>query len=161
MGKHSGATEFDPEADKALSEKWRKSELSSVVREQEPSAFGSGNDWSFSKLCPEVAGDRFGWFASGLYTYADEIDRDSAHARLGKMGDAGEEWRWAWAAITPMHYSECPLYSLLLHKSEPASEKNAQSEDEILQLNPSFHGIGINLKALFSTIRRKLSRNAK
>src|SRR6266851_4669873 len=62
MGEHAGATKFDPDADKALSEKWQKSELSSVVREQEPSAFGSRNDWSFSKLCPEVAYDRFGWF---------------------------------------------------------------------------------------------------
>ena|SRR5215470_17136298 len=67
----------------------------------------------FMNFCPETAFDRFGWFATDLFHYTDETDVGFAHARLGLEGAHGEDWRWAWEIIHPMHYTECPLYSTL------------------------------------------------
>ncbi len=68
----------------------------------------------FHKFCPEVSFDRFGWFASHLAYHVDEIDVDVAHRNLEAEGAHRGDWRWTWALVTPLHYSECPLYSPLL-----------------------------------------------
>ena len=77
----------------------------------------------FSNFCPEVSFDTFGWFASNLASYADEIDADFAHRRLAKEGASVQDWRWAWSQATPTHYTECPLYSPLLLGINDAKEK--------------------------------------
>jgi hypothetical protein len=111
---HAGSTEIDAKEDKRLLEKWKKSDLWPVTREQATSIAGEpGNPFSFSNFCPEVAHDRFGFFASFLGCYADEIDREIAHKSLIKEGAFRGDWRWAWAYASPMHYTECPLYSPL------------------------------------------------
>ena len=94
-----------------------------VTGEQATHVSGTkGGPKMFINFCPETAYDRFGWFAANLYHYTDEIDSDAAHARLGREGTQGEEWRWTWEGIHPMHYTECPLYSLLLHpQTSPTS----------------------------------------
>ncbi len=161
MGKFGGMTQMEPELEDKLSAKWAKSELSPVVREQEPSAFGIENNKSFSGLCPEVAYDRFGWFASGLYTYTDEIDVEGAHARLGRSGDRGETWRWSWSGITPMHYTECPTYSLLHGHQGQTTNMTKEREAEVLYLRPSWFGVGIDLKALFSRLRKWWNRDQR
>jgi hypothetical protein len=69
----------------------------------------------YMNFCPETTYDRFGWFAADLYEYSDDIDRDAAYAKLGREGTRGEDWRWRWDIIHPRHYTECSLYSLLLH----------------------------------------------
>lgn len=66
------------------------------------------------KFCPEVSYDRFGWFASHLACHVDKLDVDVAHTRLAKEGAEPGDWRWTWALVTPLHYSECPLYSPLM-----------------------------------------------
>jgi hypothetical protein len=68
----------------------------------------------FDKFCPEVTFERFGWFASFLARHADEIDSDCASRRLAEEGGSADDWRWLWASATPMHYSDCSLYSPLL-----------------------------------------------
>jgi hypothetical protein len=161
MGKFGGATQMEPQLEKTLSEKWAKSDLSPVVREQEPSAFGSKGNESFYRLCPEVAYDRFGWFASALYTYTDEIDVDVAHTRLGRLGDQGEKWRWSWSGITPMHYTECPTYSLLHGSKGQPTDVRKESEPEVLSLRPSWFGIGIDIKALFSRLKKWRTRSKR
>jgi hypothetical protein len=76
-----------------------------------------GNPKHFLTFCPEVMFDRFGVFASTAHDYADESDRDREHERLGRDGAAPTDWRWEWASISRLHYSECPVYSPLLHDS--------------------------------------------
>ena len=44
---------------------------------------------------PEVTFDRFGYFASFLPRYADEIDIGIAHERLGIQRASSNDWRWA------------------------------------------------------------------
>ena len=90
IGRHGGATEIDPTLDEALQKRWRDSDLMPATAEQEPSVFGSDDSVSFFNFCPETLYDRFGWFATGLYPYSDEIDRDSAHARLEHAGTNSE-----------------------------------------------------------------------
>lgn len=120
---HAGSTEIEPKEDERLLEKWKKSDLWPVTREQATSIAGEpGNPYSFSNFCPEVAYDRFGFFASFLSYYADEIDREIAHKSLIKEGALRGDWRWAWAYASPMHYTECPLYSPLdLDASRPVT----------------------------------------
>lgn len=110
----AGTTKIDPDQDKELHEKWKKSDLWPATQEQATWVFGpGGNAAHFVRFCPEVIFERFGLFASSVHQYVDEADRDLAHARLTKNGTSPEDSRWVWANADPMHYSECPLYSLL------------------------------------------------
>jgi len=61
-------------------------------------------------FCPKVSYDALAILHS-LSRYADEIDSDLAHARLGKMHAPASDWRWRWAHVRPMHFTECPIYS--------------------------------------------------
>jgi hypothetical protein len=126
----SGFTGIDPGLDAELLESWRKSDLWPVTLEHTTSVSGwegEGRARHYSKFCPEVAYDSFGFFASGLHDYPDEIDRDNAHRAVGREGADRSDWRWRWAALTPMHYAECPLYSALTH-SNPRKARVGEGE---------------------------------
>jgi hypothetical protein len=45
------------------------------------------------------------------------LDHDLAHKKLGEISASSKDYRWAWSSVTPMHFTECPLYSVLLHRS--------------------------------------------
>lgn len=118
---NAGSTKIDKEEDDRLIEKWKKSDLWPKTKEQATSISGSDNNNDlFSNYCPEVAFESFGYFASVLARYTDEIDRDYAHERLEKTESVENDWRWNWAHIQPQHYSECPLYSVLSHRGVDA-----------------------------------------
>lgn len=151
---NAGSTSIDPAKDKKLLKKWKKSELWPVTDEYATSVAGSTPKF-FSNFCPEVSFDRFGLFASYLGRYSDEIDIDTAHSNLEKELAHSNDWRWRWASISPMHYSECPLFSLLNEKdmkeSNTSIKPNNDNED-IVELKPNFFGFGINLKALIKRL---------
>ena len=76
---------------------------------------------------PEVSFERFGWFASQLIRYHDEVERDNASNRLraelaAKSNvdvdliniDDNPNWRWGWKSLAPRHYTGCPLYAPLM-----------------------------------------------
>ncbi|MYD61723.1 MAG: hypothetical protein F4W91_11840 [Gemmatimonadetes bacterium] len=118
---NAGSTKISKEEDDRLLKKWEKTDLWPKTKEQATSIGGSDNNYHhFSNYCPEVAFERFGYFASSLARYADEIDMDNAHERLAKTGSTENDWRWHWASIQPQHYSECPLYSILSHRGVDA-----------------------------------------
>jgi hypothetical protein len=160
--RNAGFTEIDPKQDKALLERWRQSDLWPAIAEQATCTFGGGETvHSFSCFCPEVSFECWGLFASDLHRYVDETDRDIAHAALAKRGAKGEDWRWHWWTISPMHYSECPLYSPLLHDStrpRTAAPPAPKAQEEILEVKPTLYGIKINVNALWTLITDWLRR---
>ena len=93
---------------------WEATDLWPLTLEQFSMVSGSSDNKSFSRFCPEVAFERFGLFASELFSYADVQDSESAQAKLSESGsDPGKDWRWYWWRVHETHYSECSLYSLL------------------------------------------------
>ena len=131
--KDTRTTAIGPKEDKRLLRHWKKSGLWPKINEQATAIAGNPNNpghfWNF---CPEIAFDRFGYFASDLNAYADELDIELAHEKLGREGAPSKDWRWAWSSINPMHYSKCPLYSVLVHRSE-GQDTLPEKAPELLQ----------------------------
>jgi len=120
-----GGTAMDPKEDERLLEKWKKSDLWPRVDEHATSVSSSGEKLiSISNFCPELTFDRYGYFCSSLGAYADELDSGLAQERLHKEGVGTNDTRWYWAHSYRMHFSECPLYSLLANTQDPNQETN-------------------------------------
>jgi hypothetical protein len=137
---HAGSTEIDPGADSKLKKYWESTDLWPVTLEQATAISGPKDSHGhFMNFCPEVAFERFGLFASDLHEYADETDHDLAHARLARDMTPSADWRWYWATVNPMHYSQCPLYSLLErdkgnHSKRMGSMKTQDIQRKILEV---------------------------
>jgi len=125
----AGSTRIDSEEDKKLLQYWKKSDLWPVTMEYATSVSGPKDDpHIFSNFCPEVAYDRFGYFASFLARYADEIDIGVAHTKLSKDVALADDWRWHWASLSALHYTDCSIYSVLSSRTESTSGSEIQSE---------------------------------
>lgn len=147
---HAGFSEISAADGKRLSSFWEKSDLWPRTNEMSSSIRGVNQRYtSFSQFCPEVSYGGFGLFASGLYEYADEIDRDLAHKRLSEIRAARDNWKWRWASISALHFTECSLYSPLMYT--PALSK--EGAQEALTLKPTFWGITVDLKVLWKRCR--------
>lgn len=113
----AGSTKIDKLEDERLCKKWKRSDLWPRTAEYATAITSSTDErgnkrlLSFSNFCPEVAYDRFGYFAAYLHRYADEIDMDMSHKWLAEQAAPPKDWRWNWATVQAMHYAECPLYS--------------------------------------------------
>lgn len=133
---HMGHTSISEEEFQKLQKRWENSELIPRIAEQDTSVSGSPTSKCMSNYCPEVTFESFGVFASLLCEHGDEIDREVAFARFSKEEVPGENWRWRWAALKPMHYTECPLYSPLLRQPtqsvSDASQKDLVNSDDFL-----------------------------
>src|SRR2546427_5760136 len=114
-----GSTKLDPKREEDLRRRWERSEYWPPTAEYATAIFGPKDKYdqwkapSLSKFCPETTYDRFRYFASEMSEYADEIDRAHAHESLAKERAPSSDPRWEWAHVRPMHYTECPYYSLL------------------------------------------------
>lgn len=148
--KYTGATPIDSSIDDSLFEQWNRSPLWLVIAEHATSVFGSTDrpDSILSNFCPEVSYERYGFFASHLAQYADTLDLEVAHENLGRRGVAGPDWRWQWASVRPMHFSECALYSVLMH-AQPASKVLSEAKD-LLEIKPGAFGVSLNVKKLIT-----------
>lgn len=113
LGK-AGSTKIDLEEDMRLMKEWQKTDVWPITDEQATIIAGPRDETKhFLRFCPEVVYDRFGLFVTELHKYSDEIDMSVAHEKLCKERALPDDWRWNWSYIEPMHYTECPLYSLL------------------------------------------------
>lgn len=133
---HMGHTSISDDEYQKLHKKWENSELIPRIAEQDTAVSGSPHSKCMSNYCPEVSFESFGVFASLLCEHGDEIDKEVAFSRLGKANVPAESWKWRWAALKPMHYTECPLYSPLLRLPIPSvpetSKENAAISDDFL-----------------------------
>lgn len=137
IGRSGRSTEMDGDENKRLFEKWKTTDLWPLFDEDTPSSSGGQTMNLFKNMCPEVAYDRFGWFADHLIDYHDETDRERGWKRLAAQLaakhnvekefiniDTHPDWRWGWESLSPLHYTECPLYSPLTSGiSEIAGER--------------------------------------
>lgn len=113
LGKEGITTDITPETYARLEKKW-KPFAPTIAEEDVGITRAEGQFRSISGACPEVGFEVFGYFASGLYRYADESDHDIAHKRLGEQGADASDFRWQWWMIDPRHYTECREYSIQL-----------------------------------------------
>lgn len=152
-----GSTGIEAAEDEALFKKWSGSDLWPATKEQATAIMGPPDEpRHFKNFCPEVSFDRFGLFATELCAYSDEMDRDNAHRSLARRSAGPEDWRWAWAHVLPLHYSECPLYSPLAHDSATSQALKPTTAEEVFSIKPNFHGISLDLRVLFRRFRQWL-----
>lgn len=117
LGK-AGSTKIPEAEDERLLKHWKSSDLWPRTDEQATSLFGASDNPSiYCNFCPEVTFERFGYFASSLTKYGDEIDSDFAHQRLAKDGTPPGHPLWSWSSCTAQHFTECSIYSVLSHRS--------------------------------------------
>ena len=158
LSKSGVTTKLAQQDDVRLESKWKRHPCWPKTVEQEPAVLSrDGNPRSFSHFCPEVMFDTFGFFATSLAGYPDELDRDLAHESLGRKHAGNGDWRWQWAALTPMHYSDCPLYAPLLHGAKDIDSQKPR----IVEIKPNFHGISIDFNALWDKLIRYLKRGVR
>lgn len=109
----AGSTRIEEKEDKRLLKQWKKSDLWPKTREQDTEVSGSNDKNKFIRFCPEVAFERFKYFATTLLPYADGINRDAVHKTLREETRVQHDWRGTWALVEPQHYTDCPLFSVL------------------------------------------------
>lgn len=121
----AGSTKIPEGEDQRLLKHWKSSDLWPRTDEQATGLFGGdpGNPSIYSNFCPEVTFERFGYFATSLTRYADEIDSGFAHERLAKEGAPPGHPRWSWESCAGQHFTECPIYAVLSHRSKSPQSK--------------------------------------
>lgn len=112
LGEHGVTTKLPPDEDAALLARWSGSDLWPEVTEKAASVFGYPDKWSYANFCPEVAFDAFGYFAMGLFPYHDEIDQGLGINHWERQPQR-PRWYTTWESVQPLHYTDCPLYSLI------------------------------------------------
>ncbi len=116
LGEVGHFAKFPSERRSSLDRKWKAFE--SAPPEELPSRFPGDN---LNHFCPEVSGDRFGYFASDLYAYSDEIDRASDKKDYRDEGNFGQ-YDPNWQTVRPCHYTECREYSI--YGPSPAGKRS-------------------------------------
>ncbi len=132
LGEKGITTPLDKKENKKCYRLWKKSELWPKRREEEPSIMGTETSKIYRNFCPEVTFELFGIFATNLSEYVDELDRNIAHKELTKIKAGKDDWRWYWSSIASQHYTDCPLYSILL--KNPIDLKSGIDEIELTDL---------------------------
>lgn len=140
-----GGCSIDIKLKKRFKRHWGKTLPMFPLPEQSPSVMRSNDRLlMLNNFCPEVTSTIHGWYASDLYAYSDEVDIDLAHARLGKLGADASDPRWQWSTMRPLHYVQCPAYSIL-----KAKLGNTEKTTDIVGLKPSVWGFSVDLRALW------------
>lgn len=113
----AGSTKIPEVEDERLLKHWKSSDLWPRTDEQATGIFGEpGNPSIYSNFCPEVTFERFGYFATSLTRYADELDSGHTHERLTKEGVPSGHPNWSWSSCAPQHFTDCSIYAVLAHR---------------------------------------------
>ena len=142
----AGATKIPEVQDKKLHDYWKNTDVWPLTMEQETSLSGS-NLQMFKNFCPEVGYQHSGFFASGLIPWHDEEEQESFFNQ-GLPGDGS--YKWHWKHLDEMHYSECPLYSLLPYVPNGADV----GVEELVEMKPGFGGFTFDIKLLLTRLAR-------
>lgn len=103
----------------AVLEKWKQHDLTPSIAESGASISGGNIPNCYSNFCPETSFDTFGLFATTLIRLTDSIDRNNVEQLIkADPRPTGRDWRWTWSHVSPLHYSDCAMYSLL-HQEKP------------------------------------------
>jgi len=117
----AGSTKIPDAEDQRLLKHWKSSDLWPRTAEQATSLHGHlGN---VCKFCPEVTFEQFGYFATALTRYGDEVDLDFAHQLLVKDGAPPSHPGFSWQVCAGQHFTECPIYAVLSHRSMTPTTK--------------------------------------
>lgn len=110
----AGNTKIADREDRRLLKYWKSSDLWPRTAEQSTALAGEpGNPSIFSNFCPEVSFERFGYFATSLTRYADELDSGSSHERLARETAPPAHPGWLWSSCASQHFTDCPVHSVL------------------------------------------------
>ena len=111
LGEVKMITSIDDDKKIDLDAFWAESDLLPVVEEDDTGISGfEGKASSFSNFCPEVSFTYFGYYASYLARYVDEIDSDVGH-RIAALENITNDWRYEWGFLTECHFLDCSVYS--------------------------------------------------
>lgn len=114
----AGSTRIPEREDQRLLKRWKKNDLWPRTDDQATAISGApGNPSIFSNFCPEVTAQRFGYFATSLTRYADELDVGQAHERLAKEGIPAGHPSWSWSSYASQHFTECAMYAVLSQRA--------------------------------------------
>ena len=115
LGTNGITTRLEIDVENSVREKWSKSDLWTTMGEEDTGITIIENESrSFNNFCPEVTGKIFGLFASSLSRYSSESDRERAEIWISEnVGMLQKDWRWNWRSVDPIHYMDCPTFSLL------------------------------------------------
>lgn len=121
----AGSTKVPQAEEERLLNHWKSSDLWPRIDEQAVGLFGGNpdNPSIYSNFCPEVTFERFGFFATTLTKYGDEIDVGFAHQRLEEEGAPSDHPRWSWSSCAGQHFTECPVYAVLSHRAKSPQTK--------------------------------------
>ena len=111
----TGATSMTDQDIEELNKYWKEKKLKFGLKEEMPGVARNVDEFSFlTNFCPQATFLRFGYFASHLSEFADEIDKDIRYTELEKINIDKDDWRWYFQYLTPQHYTDCSFYSILL-----------------------------------------------
>lgn len=159
LGDQGLLSRFDSQTDQDIGEKWEATDIwPAAWHEYSGISSSDGRPFLYRDFCPEIAAQAFGLFAATLIRYSDEIDQASAHGRLKSNPESvDKDWRWRWSSVSEMHYTNCPVYSLLSANLKPLIRK--ESTEPVFTAKPGFFGFSVDLMKLFEYAKRRwLSR---
>jgi len=153
----AGSTKIPPDEDERLKARWEKTDLWPKTAEESSYMTGNGERFNaFGNFCPEVAYERFKFFAANFSYHYDDIDRDFAHERLSRRHGKVAHWEWGWTHVTPMHFTECPLYSPLIHGQANMIIEKADNEPKRQESKVLGQGIGFAWELTKLEIKKRL-----
>ncbi len=104
---------------------WRKQLHKFINLEAEPAvSFINDEPFNMSNFCPEVSYLIFGYFASHVVRYTNEIDQNAMHQFLKRKMAGKGDWRWYYSNVVERHYTECPEFSISWGINKPSKNKS-------------------------------------